>query len=80
MGQNMKVIMLKCKDWWNLPSVHGAINGVHISISKHNIPFAKDDFYHKTNYSIVAQVVANFKRFPIDIYVSLPWINDFQVL
>ncbi len=81
MGQNMEVIMLKCKDWWNLPSVHGAIDGIHISIPKHNIPFAKDDFYHKTSYSIVAQVVVDFKRYFIDTYVSLPWIiNDFQVL
>ncbi len=37
MGGNMEVVMLKFKDLLNVH--HGAINGMHISISKLNIPF-----------------------------------------
>jgi hypothetical protein len=37
MGGNTKVVMVKFKDLVNVH--HGAINGMHISISKLNIPF-----------------------------------------
>jgi len=53
-GQEMECVMLKFKDWRGLRSVHGTINGMHISISKPNIAFVEDYYYHKIGgYSIV---------------------------
>jgi hypothetical protein len=47
MGQKMECGMLKFKDWCGLPSVHSTIDGLRISISKPNITFAEDYYYHK---------------------------------
>jgi hypothetical protein len=53
--------------------VHGAINGTHIFISKPNIPFVKNYFYHKIRrYLIVAHAILNVKRCFLDVYVGLP--------
>ncbi len=34
------------ENWYVLPYVKGAIDGTHISISKPNIPFVKDYYFH----------------------------------
>lgn len=55
MGQKMEVVMLEFKYLCSLPNVHSAINDTNFSISKPNLPFVKDYFYHKIGrYSIVA--------------------------
>jgi len=59
--------------------VHGTIDGMHISISKPNIAFVEDYYYHKIGgYSIVPHGVVDVKRRFINIFVGLIGnINDF---
>lgn len=42
-GCNVRVL-----NYCNLPNVHGAIDNMHIYMSKPKISFAKDYFYYKT--------------------------------
>lgn len=43
----LNVVMESFKQWNGLPSVHGAINGTHILISKPQTIFPEDYYYHK---------------------------------
>jgi hypothetical protein len=67
------------RDWHGLPSVHGTIDGMHIFISKPNITFVEDCYYHKIRgYSIVPQGVMDVKRRFTKIFIGLLGsINDF---
>jgi hypothetical protein len=80
-GQGMECVKLEFKDWRGLPSVHGTIDGIHISISKPNITFAEDYYYYKIRgYSIVPHGVLDVKRRLTNIFVGLLGsINDFSV-
>ncbi len=60
--------MLEFKELCGVPSVHGTINGTHISISKSKLDFAKDYYFHKTRgYPVVAQDVVDARKKFIDI-------------
>ncbi len=51
----MQEVMAGFKNWYDLPIVQGAINGIHITISKPSSPFPKDYYYHKMgSYNIIA--------------------------
>jgi hypothetical protein len=65
-----------------LPSVHGAIDGTCIQISKPKTIYLEDYYYHKIGgYSIVVQTIIDCKKKFIDICVGLPSNNnDFKVL
>jgi hypothetical protein len=78
MGQHMEVVTM-LKNWCGLLGVHDVIDGTHVSISKQNIPFVKDYYYHKTwGYLIVAQAIVGVKRCFIDVYAGLlRSVNDF---
>ncbi len=47
----MQIVMPKCKEWWGLPNVNGAIDKTHINIAKFTL-YPKDYFYHKASGSI----------------------------
>jgi hypothetical protein len=50
----------------------GAIDNIHIAITKPSCAFAKDYFYHKTiGYNIVVQAMVNSHKRFIDLYMGL---------
>jgi hypothetical protein len=58
----MQVVMEEFKQWCGLPSIQGAIDETHISISK-PIYFPKYYFYHKIGgYSIVLMLLLIVKK------------------
>jgi hypothetical protein len=61
--------------------VHGTIDGIHISISKPNIAFVEDCYYHKIGgYSLVPQGVLDVKGRFANIFVDLLGsINEFSI-
>jgi len=63
------------------PSVQGAIDGTHISTIK-PILCHENYYYHKLGgYSLVAQVVVDYKKMFIDVFVGFPRnLNDSRVL
>jgi hypothetical protein len=71
-GDKMWLIMMDSKSLCGTPSVMGAIDGIHINITKLVVNFSKDYYYHKNGgYNIVAQaIVDNYKRF-LNVYVRL---------
>jgi hypothetical protein len=75
-------IMNDFKLWCNLLNKQGKIDGIHLFIYKFFMHFSKDYYYFKFGeYSIVAHVVVDCKKFFIAIYVRLPRsINDSWVL
>jgi hypothetical protein len=73
--------MEEFKQYCDLPSVVGAIDGTHFNIAK-PAHFSEDFFYFKTNgYSLVCQAVVNKKKQFLDVFVGLPGsLNDARVL
>jgi len=63
------------------PSVQGAIDGTHISIVK-SILCHENYYYHKLDgYSLVAQVVVDYKKKFTNVFVGFPRnLNDSRVL
>jgi hypothetical protein len=54
-GAYMCIVMNDFKLWCGLPSVQGAIDGIHLLISKPFMPFLEDYYYFKYGgYSIIA--------------------------
>jgi hypothetical protein len=78
----MQVVMTKFKNWCGMPSVVGAIDDIHMAITKPSSAFAEDYYYHKIKgYNIVAQVVVGRKKKFTNVYVGLfASVNDSQVL
>jgi hypothetical protein len=76
----MTIVTNEFRAWCGLPSVHGAINSMHISIIKSSC--FKNYYYHKINgYSVMAQVVVDCKKMFINFFVNLLRIaNYFKVL
>jgi hypothetical protein len=53
--REMEVVTIEFKQWCELPSMQGVINGTHVHISKPKISFAKKYNYFKTSrYSSTA--------------------------
>jgi hypothetical protein len=65
----MTIVMNEFKAWCGLPNVHGAINGMHISIVKSS-PCPKNNYYHKiSGYNVMAQVVVDCKKLIINFFL-----------
>jgi hypothetical protein len=59
----METMIQGFKTFCDLPSIHGAIDGIHFSISKPFGPFSIKYYYHKTRgYIVVCQVVVDDKK------------------
>jgi hypothetical protein len=76
----MKLVVDEFQNWCGFPNVQGAIDGIHISIVKH-FAYPKDYHYRKFNgYSVVTQVVLDYKKKLIDVFVGFPKsVNDLKV-
>lgn len=67
----MTIVMNEFKAWCGLPNVHGAINGMHISIVKSS-SYPRNYYYHKINgYNVMAQVVVDCKKKFTNFFVNL---------
>jgi len=73
----MILVMDEFKQWCNLPSVQGTIDGTHISILKPQGGFASYYYYHKT-WGYVTQVIVDCSKKIIDLLMGL--FNDTKVL
>jgi len=80
-GPIMILVMEEFIKWCGLPSVMGAIDGTHISIARPQGAHATYYYYHKIGgYSIVAQVVVDYNKRSIHVFVGLPClVNDSRV-
>jgi hypothetical protein len=59
----METMMQGFKTFCDLPSIHGAIDGIHFSISKPSRHFSKKYYYHKIRgYIVVCQVVVDDRK------------------
>lgn len=78
----LEVVMIGFKSFYNLPNVHGAIDGIHFAISRPISPFCENYYYHKIRaYNVVCQIVFDDKKQFIDIFVGWPRsVNDSWVL
>jgi hypothetical protein len=55
-----------------MPIIMGAIDDIHIAITKPSNAFVKDYYYHKTKgYNIVAQAVVDRQKRFTNVYVGL---------
>ncbi len=70
------------KQFCGLPIIHEAIDNTHILIFKPLTPYLAYYFYHKMKgYSIVAQVVVDYKKGFLDVFVGLlKNVNDSRIL
>jgi hypothetical protein len=69
----MATMMENFKQWCGLLNVHGAIDNTHIIIYKPITPFHEDYYHHKTSdYSIQVQVVVDFNKKFLELYVGFP--------
>jgi len=77
----MKLVVDEFQAWCGLPYVQGAIDGFHISIIK-AFAYPKDCFHHKSSgYSVVAQVIVDYKEKLIDVFVGFfRSVNDLKIL
>jgi len=65
------IVMNEFRAWCGLLNVHGAINGMHISIVKSSSR-PKNYYYHKiSGYNVMAQVVVDCKKMFINFFVNL---------
>ncbi len=78
----LEVVMIGFKSFYNLPNVHGAIDGIHFAISRPISPFCENYYYHKIRaYNAICQIVFDDKKQFIDIFVRRPRsVNDSWVL
>jgi hypothetical protein len=59
-GDKMCRVMLDFQNLCDLPSCHGAIDGMHVAIAKPSCTYPEDYYYHKSGgFSIIAQVVVD---------------------
>jgi hypothetical protein len=74
----LEVVMIGFKSFYNLPNVHGAIDGIHFAISRPISPFCENYYYHKIRaYNAICQIVFDDKKQFIDIFVRRPRsVND----
>jgi hypothetical protein len=81
-GDKMQAMMTKFKNWCGMPNVMGAIDDIHIAITKAFDVFAKNYYYHKIEgYSIVAQAMVDNQMFFTNVYVGLLGsVNENQFL
>ncbi len=71
-SDKMQFVIMGFKNFCDMPSVMGAIDGAHICIVELVGVFSKNYYYHKTRgYNIVAEVVVNSWKRILDIYVGL---------
>lgn len=76
----MREVLHNFKDWYSLPSIHGAIDCTHVDIKKPP-HFSEDYYYYKiVGYSIVAQVVIDCKKQFTSFFIGLRrFVNDTRI-
>jgi hypothetical protein len=82
-GNKMEMVMqVGFKTLCGPPSIQGAIDDTHFSISKPNRTLCEYYFYHKTTrYNVVCQAIVNDQKQFTNIFVGLPGsVNDYKVL
>jgi hypothetical protein len=82
MGTKTNSVMENFKQWCGLPSMHKAINGIHIIIFKPITFFLQDYYYHTMNkYSIFVQIIVNCNKTFFDVCVGLSNnVNESKIL
>jgi hypothetical protein len=70
-GHEMRQVMLEFKKWSGLSSVHGAIDCIHVAISKPRL-YPEDYYYYKQgSFTIVTQCVVDCRKQFRDVFVGL---------
>jgi hypothetical protein len=80
-GPIMALVMEEFIKWCGLFNVTSAIDGTHISIARPQGAHATYYYYHKIGgYTIIAQVVIDYNKRYIDVFVGLPClVNDSRI-
>lgn len=80
-GDRMRETQLKFQELCGLPGVVGAIDGMHVSISKPAVGPADYYYFKSGGYTINCQAVVDSEKRFLDLYVGMPGsTNDSRML
>lgn len=78
--QRMQTVLSEFKAWCGSPSIHGAIDGTHMKISKP--PFFPEHYYYYKNncYTMLCQAVVDCNKRFTAMFICLPsFVSDSRV-
>ena len=70
-GERLREIVEGFESYWGFPQAAGAIDGTHIPILRPD-ESASDYYNRKGYYSVIMQVVVDFRGLFMDIYIGWP--------